>query len=85
MKANKRSNSRAGYHRFGADGETYGSFQVFWSSRNSGAGLMGEDNRPMPAGWYWWACFPGCMPDGDPVGPFAGSYSAWRDARDSDG
>lgn len=21
-------------------------------------------------GWYWWACFPGCLPDGDPNGPF---------------
>lgn len=23
------------------------------------------------AGWYWWACFPGCLPDGEPNGPFA--------------
>jgi hypothetical protein len=22
------------------------------------------------AGWYWWACFPGCLPDGEPAGPF---------------
>lgn len=21
-------------------------------------------------GWYWQACFPGCMPDGEPNGPF---------------
>lgn len=21
-------------------------------------------------GWYWWACWPGCLPDSDPVGPF---------------
>lgn len=21
-------------------------------------------------GWYWWACLPGCLPDGDPTGPF---------------
>lgn len=21
-------------------------------------------------GWYWWACFPGCLPDSDPIGPF---------------
>lgn len=20
--------------------------------------------------WFWWACFPGCFPDGDPSGPF---------------
>lgn len=23
------------------------------------------------SGWYWWPCFPGCLPDGDPSGPFA--------------
>jgi hypothetical protein len=22
------------------------------------------------AGWYWWSCFPGCMPDSEPFGPF---------------
>lgn len=22
-------------------------------------------------GWYWQACFPGCLPDGDPMGPYA--------------
>jgi len=23
------------------------------------------------AGWYWQACFPGCLPDGEPQGPYA--------------
>lgn len=22
-------------------------------------------------GWYWQACYPGCLPDGDPMGPYA--------------
>lgn len=22
-------------------------------------------------GWFYWYCFPGCMPDSDPVGPYA--------------
>lgn len=22
-------------------------------------------------GWYWWACFPGCLPGSDVFGPFA--------------
>jgi hypothetical protein len=30
----------------------------------------GDDAEPSPAGWYWWACFPGCLPDGDAEGPF---------------
>jgi len=33
-------------------------------------------------GWYWQACFPGCLPDGDPVGPFATEAEALADARD---
>lgn len=36
----------------------------------------------LPAGWYWWACLPGCLPDSEPVGPFARSSIALEDARD---
>lgn len=32
-------------------------------------------------GWYWWSCFPGCLPDGDPMGPFATEAEALADAR----
>jgi len=21
-------------------------------------------------GWYYWFCFPGCLPDSEPIGPF---------------
>ncbi len=31
-------------------------------------------------GWYWWACFPGCLPDSDPVGPFTSEAEASTDA-----
>lgn len=31
-------------------------------------------------GWYWWACFPGCLPDGDASGPYAYEFEAWADA-----
>lgn len=34
-------------------------------------------------GWYWQACFPGCLPDGDPIGPFATEAEALADARES--
>lgn len=40
-----------------------------------------EDGSPMQAGWYYWFCFPGCMPDSDPVGPFATQDEAIADAR----
>lgn len=32
-------------------------------------------------GFYWQACFPGCLPDGDPVGPFTSYAAALEDAR----
>ena len=35
----------------------------------------------LPPGWYWWACFPGCLPDGDYMGPFASYEEALEDAR----
>ena len=35
------------------------------------------------AGWYYWACFPGCLPDGDPMGPFDTEDAAISDMRES--
>lgn len=32
--------------------------------------------------WFWWSCFPGCMPDSDPVGPFETEAEALADARE---
>lgn len=32
------------------------------------------------AGWYYWCCFPGCMPEGDAVGPFKSELAAQQDA-----
>jgi hypothetical protein len=64
------ANTSEGYHPFhNEDGTTFGSFQVFWED-----GGIGEP------GWYWWACFPGCIPDGDPHGPFRYSTEALDDA-----
>ncbi len=33
------------------------------------------DTRP---GWFWWSCRRGSLPDGQPIGPFATSYRAYR-------
>ena len=54
--------------------------EVFYAD----AGELGEDGDgdPRLAGWYWWSCFPGCMPDGDPCGPFETEAEALEDARD---
>jgi hypothetical protein len=42
------------------------------------------DGEPMDKGWYYWYCFPGCMPDSDPIGPFATEAEALADARSAD-
>ncbi len=33
-------------------------------------------------GWYWWSCSPGCLPDGEPSGPFETEEEALADARE---
>jgi hypothetical protein len=33
-------------------------------------------------GWFYWYCFPGCMPDSEAVGPFATHADALEDAQD---
>jgi hypothetical protein len=32
-------------------------------------------------GWFYWFCFPGCLPDSEPIGPFKTCWDAVRDAR----
>jgi hypothetical protein len=38
--------------------------------------------EPTQVGWYWWPCFPGCLPDGDPNGPFTSEAEALADAQE---
>ena len=33
-------------------------------------------------GWYWWFCFPGCLPDGEAVGSFETEADALADMRE---
>jgi len=40
-----------------------------------------EDGEALEEGWYWWSCFPGCLPDGEPSGPFDTEEEALEDAR----
>jgi hypothetical protein len=52
--------------------------------------MEGEDNEPCDScgfrhdlsdpGFYWWACFPGCLPDGEPSGPYQTEEEAIEDA-----
>lgn len=39
-----------------------------------------QDGEPLGSGWYYWTCFPGCLPEGDPMGPFDTEDEAKKDA-----
>jgi hypothetical protein len=54
--------------------------EVFYAEEGD-LGVHSEDIEPSTPGWYWWTCFPGCLPDGDPVGPFATEQEALDDAQ----
>ena len=67
------------YHQFtNADGTTYGSFETFHHYRDAFSVL--PDEFDYETGWYWRACFPGCLPDGEPSGPFDSEQEAIKDA-----
>lgn len=53
-----------------------GSVEVFFKPADSGTN---DDGMP-EQGWYWWACFPGCLPDSEPHGPFKTELEAFADA-----
>lgn len=40
-----------------------------------------DEHDDSHAGYYWQACFPGCLPDSDPVGPFPTEAEALADAQ----
>ena len=68
--------------------EPIGSFEIFHNDReicdtarhDGRSSLCHVDTCIMAPGWYWQAGFPGCLPDGDPMGPFATSRQALEDA-----
>lgn len=43
--------------------------------------IVNEDGDCCGSGWYWQACFPGCLPDSDPIGPFKTEAEAIADAQ----
>ncbi len=40
-----------------------------------------DEWESVSAGWFWQTCFPGCLPDGEPNGPFETEAEALEDAR----
>ena len=82
----KNATSHAGYgHFLTEEGDEYGSFEVFYMDRDMAREWNKErddDTAYWYCGWYWWSCFPGCLPDGDPNGSFNTSRQAHTDARE---
>ena len=69
------------FHKFTDEGgHSYGSFESFHHYRDAFSAL--PDEFDLPTGWYWWACSPGCLPDGEPSGPFPTEQAAIKDATD---
>ena len=42
------------------------------------------DEPDMQPGYYFWFCFPGCMPDSSPEGPYETEEEAVEAAQDMD-
>ena len=40
------------------------------------------EEQAITGGWFYWYCFPGCMPDSDAVGPYATRDEAVKAAQD---
>lgn len=56
--------------------------ETFYMTAREQADMRGEaPTEDDISGWFWQACFPGCLPDGDPVGPFETEDDAIEDAR----
>jgi hypothetical protein len=61
--------------------------EVFYTDFHDAAFALPTDSTDDPAefvGWYWQPCFPGCLPNGEPIGPFATKAEALADAQSTD-
>lgn len=76
------------YHQFtNEQGEQFGSFETFYLNPAQAWEMLGDSwelseqaEHITLEGFYWQACFPGCLPDGEPIGPFKDEQQAIKDA-----
>lgn len=79
--------SCGGYHNVYSDcdcrddDQRYGGVEDY-ATRNGLEELEVKETDTPAVGWYWWSCSPGCLPDGEPYGPFATEAEALADARE---
>ena len=68
------------------DGNGYGSCEIFYMDVCTACDYgkvklaAGEGPANYEPGFYWQPCFPGCLPDDDPIGPFETEEEAMADA-----
>lgn len=55
--------------------------EVFYVSRAAGEVIEREDGSICETGWFYWFCFPGCLPDSEPYGSFETRTEAIADAQ----
>jgi len=55
--------------------------EVFYNEQDERYGPVPQEVSALERGFYWWSCFPGCLPDGDPIGPFTTETAAIADAQ----
>jgi hypothetical protein len=70
------------------DGHALPNVEVFYWDNADAAdyndiSMIADDDSKYTEGWYWWPCFPGCMPDSDPIGPFETEAEAIADAQEA--
>ena len=58
--------------------------EVFYADENlcTDWNEYAEEGTEYTPGFYWWPCYPGCLPDGEPSGPFETEEEALENARD---
>lgn len=44
--------------------------EVFYLSGAECREINKREDSNLSRGWYYWSCFPGCLPDSDAIGPF---------------
>lgn len=59
-----------------ADPNSLPDVEVFYSADYAEGSVVELED-----GYYWWSCVPGCLPDGDPNGPFPTEAEAVADAQ----
>lgn len=66
------------------EAETYAlpDVEVFYWDMGDAEIETGDGIVPCQAGYYFWFCFPGCMPESDPYGPYESEEDAIEAMKD---